>query len=253
MNNNIKYNNKMYDINKEKYVYSSTKKNLLDLLNFFEKMSNDKIKELPDKLEYLIKASSDLGISFIYLLIILKNKDSEKNLSSFLISLYYEDIETRRLEQLFNNITSAYDFVGAANNNNISEFLQNIEIFGILDNYKNEVRTNLSKIEIIYSKITSTIDIYNTYIEVGEASEEDAREIKLKYDECLKEINDLKINRNIPNLKFNLDFFNDLLSSVDINKLDNKNKEIKYFGIDENDYNFSNNINNNLSFSYSKK
>ena len=252
MNNNIKYNNKMYDINKEKYVYSSTKKYLLDLLNFFEKMSNDKIKELPDKLEYLIKASSDLGISFIYLLIILKNKDSEKNLSSFLISLYYEDIETRRLEQLFNNITSAYDFVGAANNNNISEFLQNIEIFGILDNYKNEVRTNLSKIEIIYSKITSTIDIYNTYIEVGEASEEDAREIKLKYDECLKEINDLKINRNIPNLKFNLDFFNDLLSSVDINKLDNKNKEIKYFGIDENDYNFSNNINNNLSFSSSK-
>ena len=252
MNNNIKYNNKMYDINKEKYVYSSTKKYLLDLLNFFEKMSNDKIKELPDKLEYLIKASSDLGISFIYLLIILKNKDSEKNLSSFLISLYYEDIETRRLEQLFNNITSAYDFVGAANNNNIAEFLQNIEIFGILDNYKNEVRTNLSKIEIIYSKITSTIDIYNTYIEVGEASEEDAREIKLKYDECLKEINDLKINRNIPNLKFNLDFFNDLLSSVDINKLDNKNKEIKYFGIDENDYNFSNNINNNLSFSSSK-
>ena len=252
MNNNIKYNNKMYDINKEKYVYSSTKKNLLDLLNFFEKMSNDKIKELPDKLEYLIKASFDLGISFIYLLIILKNKDSEKNLSSFLISLYYEDIETRRLEQLFNNITSAYDFVGAANNNNISEFLQNIEIFGILDNYKNEVRTNLSKIEIIYSKITSTIDIYNTYIEVGEASEEDAREIKLKYDECLKEINDLKINRNISNLKFNLDFFNDLLSSVDINKLENKNKEIKYFGIDENDYNFSNNINNNLSFSSSK-
>ena len=252
MNNNIKYNNKMYDINKEKYVYSSTKKYLLDLLNCFEKMSNDKIKELPDKLEYLIKASSDLGISFIYLLIILKNKDSEKNLSSFLISLYYEDIETRRLEQLFNNITSAYDFVGAANNNNIAEFLQNIEIFGILDNYKNEVRTNLSKIEIIYSKITSTIDIYNTYIEVGEASEEDAREIKLKYDECLKEINDLKINRNIPNLKFNLDFFNDLLSSVDINKLDNKNKEIKYFGIDENDYNFSNNINNNLSFSSSK-
>ena len=252
MNNKIKYNNKMYDINKEKYVYSSTKKYLLDLLNFFEKMSDDKIKELPDKLEYLIKASSDLGISFIYLLIILKNNNSEKNLSSFLISLYYEEIETRRLEQLFNNISNAYDFAGAANNNNIAEFLQNIEIFGILDNYKNEVRTNLTKIEIIYSKITSTIDIYNTYIEVGEVSEEDAREIKLKYDECLKEINDLKMNKNIPNLKFNLDFFFDLLSSVDIHKLDNKNKEIKYFGIDENDYNFSNNINNNLSFSSSK-
>ena len=245
----------MNDINKEKYVYWNTKKYLLDLLSFFEKMSDEKIKELPDKLEYLIKASSDLGISFIYLLILLKNKDSEKNLSSFLISLYYEDIETKRLEQLFNNIFSACDFVGAANNNYIAEFLQNIEIFGILDNCKNEVRTNLTRIEIIYSKIISTIDIYNTYIEVGEPFEEDAKEIKLKYDECLKEISDLKINKNIPNLKFNLDFFNDLLSSVDIHKLDNKNKEIKYFGIDENDCNFSNNINkinNNLSFSSSK-
>lgn len=243
------------DDNKEKYIYLNTKKYLLDLLNFFENMTNERIKELPDKLEYLIKASSDLGIPFIYLLIILKNKDTEKSLGSFFISLYYEEIETQRLEQLFQNIYKAFDFVGAAENNNIAEFLQNIEIFGIIEYYKNEPRTNLTIIENIYTIITSTIDIYNTYIEVGETSEEDIKEIKLKYDECKKEINDLKINKNIPNLKFNLDFFNDLLNSIDIHKLDNKNKEIKSLGIDENDYNFSNNINNisnNLSISSSR-
>ena len=242
----------MNSINKEAYVYLNTKKYLLDLLNFFEKMTDEKYKELPDKLEYLIKASSDIGISFIYLLIILKNKDTDKNLSSFLISLYYEEIETRRLEQLFRIISSVFDFAGAANNNNIAEFLQNIEIFGILDNYKNEARTNLTKIENIYIKITSTIDIFNIYIEIGEASEEDTKEIKLKYDDCVNEINDLKICENIPNLKYNLDFFNDLMSSIDISKLDSKNKEIKEFRIDENDYNFSNNINNNLSLSSNK-
>ena len=99
----------MESISKEKYEYSKTKKYILDLLNFLENIKPEDYIKLPEKLDYLIQASTDLGIPFIYFLLELKSK-TEKNIGSFLIILYFEGKEQQKIEKLFNIIAEAFNY-----------------------------------------------------------------------------------------------------------------------------------------------
>lgn len=218
----------MEKINNKKYNYNKTKKDISDLLNFMDKIKESDFKLLPEKLDFLIEASNQLGLSFVYLLLGLKTKISEKNIGSFLISLYFDEIEKERIGKLFNIISNAFNYLGPKNyiicNPIEEEFLKNLKNFGILEsNSDNKPRKECNPIENIYFKISSAIDSYNTYIGIDEEKEEDIKEIKVKYDECRKEINDLKNNQKVPNLEYNIDFFNDLLNTIDFNKLYKKN------------------------------
>lgn len=209
-------------INNEKYNYKKTKKYISELLIFMDKIKESDFKLLPEKLDYLIEASNQLGLPFIYLLLGIKASNSDKNLGAFLISLYFDEIEKERIEKLFIIISNAFNYLGPKEykicNPIEEEFLKNLENFGILEsNSENKPRPEGSQIENIFFKISSTIDSYNTYVSIDDEKEEDIKEIKVKYDECRKEINDLKNNQKIPYLEYNIDFFNDLLNTIDFN------------------------------------
>ena len=212
----------MESITQEKYDYSKTKKYIIDLLNFMENIKQEDFIKLPEKLDYLIQASTDLGLPFIHLLLELKSK-TEKNLGSFLIILYFEEKEQQKVEKLFNIISEAFNYIGPKNvfiSNPIEkEFLYNIEYFGILENSENKPRPEGTLIENIYFKVASAIDAYNTCIGINDDSEEGIKDLKKKYDDCRKDIKGLKENKNIKNLKYNIDFFNDLLHQIDFNKI----------------------------------
>ena len=224
--------------NSERYNYSKIKRYIYELLNFMEKINGEQYNLLPEKLDFLIQASKDLGLSFIYLLLGIKSKTSEKSLGVFFISLYFDEIEKQRIEKLFNIISEAFNYIGPKNylisNPVEDEFLNNIENFGILNNLESKPRPQGTQIENIYFKIASAIDCYNTYIGINEYTEEGIKEIKLKYDECKKELDILKNNKEIKYLKFHIDFFTDLLNFIDFNKLYKKN--------DDMDINSNNNI-----------
>lgn len=233
----------------EKYSYPKTKKYILDFLNFMENpnLKQEDFALLPEKLDFLIQASTDLGLPFIYLLLDLKSK-TEKNLGSFLIILYFEGKEQQKIEKLFNIILEAFNYIGPKNifiSNPIEkEFLNNIENIGILENNENKPRPEGTLIENIYFKIASAIDTYNTCINISDDSEEGIKELKVKYDECRKDIKDLKENKNLKNIKYTLDFFNDLLNKIDFNRI--YKKEENYSNENNNDINLS------LSHSLSK-
>ena len=237
----------MESISKEKYEYSKTKKYILDLLNFLENIKPEDYIKLPEKLDYLIQASTDLGIPFIYFLLELKSK-TEKNIGSFLIILYFEGKEQQKIEKLFNIIAEAFNYKGPKNvfiSNPIEkEFLNNVENIGLLDNNENEQRAEGTLIENIYFKVASAIDTYNTCIGIDDDSDKGIKELKVKYDECRKDVKNLKDNKTIKNLKYTIDFFKELLNKIDFNKIYKK---------EENDINETNNDDNlSLSRSFSK-
>ena len=216
------------------YDYAKEKKGILDLLKSCEK----EMIILKDKLNYFIKASKDLGIPYIYLLIGLKSPKSKTNIVGFLFSLYFENIEMEKLEELFFLIFDAF-FYECPDKYSITnpiekDFLINIGKMDLMEEYTNESpRQNGNLIENIYFKIASTIELYDSYIVTTDNSEDDINKIISQYEDCKKEIKNLKNNKDILHLKYNLDFFNDLLKKVKLNKLDKKN---------ENDIN-NNNIN----------
>ena len=234
----------MESIIPEKYDYIKTKKYILDLLNFIENIKQEDFIALPQKLDFLIQASTELGLPFIYLLLELKSK-TEKNLGSLLIILYFEGKEQQKIEKLFNIISEAFNYIGPKNifiSNPIEkEFLNNLENIGILENSENKPRAEGTLIENTFFKISSTIDTYNTCIGINNDSEEGIKELKVKYDECRKDIKDIKENKNLKNIKYTLDFFNDLLNKIDFNRIYKK---------EENNSN-ENNDNNNSSLSRS--
>lgn len=231
----------------EKYDYLKTKKYILDLLNFMENIKQEDFIVLPQKLDFLIQASIELGLPFIYLLLELKSK-TEKNIGSYLIILYFEGKEQQKIEKLFNIISEAFNYIGPKNffiSNPIEkEFLNNIENIGILENNENKQREEGTLIENVYFKIASAIDVYNTCIEINDDSEEGIKDLKVKYDECSKDIKVLKENKAIKNIKFYIDFFNDLLNKIDFNRI---------YKREENNINEINDDNNlSLSLSLSK-
>ena len=121
---------------------------------------------------------------------------------------------------------------------------------------ENKPRPEGTLIENLYCKIVSTVDKYNTYISIDEYLENDIKEIQSQYDECQKEINNLKNNTSIQNLKFNLDFFNDLINIIDFNKLykkkSNSNEEASSNKINNNEISLSDSLNKSFSESFSK-
>ena len=229
---------------KNDYDYKNTKKKILDILKSLEEKSNaDEIKIVQDKLDYFIQASKDLGIPFIYFLIELKITKLKINLISLLTSLYFDNIEKKKIEKLFIIIFKAFNYKGPEKNNITNpieyDFLKNIEKFDSLEDYLNEKMRDGNQIENIYSKIASTIEKYYSYIKIKEYSEEDIIEIKSQYEDCKKEIETLKKCKDIPNLNYNIDFFNDLIKNINLKKLDTKKADDD----DEEDED-ENNINN---------
>ena len=238
----------MESISSENYEYAKTKKDIYELLDFMEKIKEEDFKLLSEKLDYLIKASQDLGIAFIYLLLSLKHKKSQNNVGNYLITLYFEEKEKLKIEKLSYIIMDAFNFTGPKgyliSNPIENEFLKNIENLGILDNIQeNKQRPEGTLIENIYFKIISTIDMYNTYISIDEHSIKDKKEIQDKIDECQKDIDILKEDISIKNFKFNNEFFNDLLETIDYNKLHKKPNS--------QEDNFTKNNNDDLSLSKS--
>lgn len=235
----------------EEYDYNKSKAYILDLLKKMEKNKEEDYKLLPEKLDYLIKASKDLGLPFIYLILALKTKKSQKNIGNFLISFYFDEIEKPKIEKLFYIIFDAFNYIGPkdySNSNQIEkEFLENLSNFDIIENIsENSQRPEGTLVENIYSKITSTVDKYKTYIGINVHEENDLKEIQIKYDECQKELKNLKDNKSIKNIKFIMDFFNDLLNSIDFNKLYKKSNIKEEDSLED--------INNNeLSISHSNK
>ena len=251
----------MESIPSKKYDYVKTKKNILELINFIDNIKNEEYSLLSEKLDYLIQASQDLGISFIYLLLALKNKKSQNNIGNLLITLYYSEIEKQKIEKLFYIIKEGFNFIGpkgySISNPIEKEFLENIEIFDIMENNsEDKPRSEGTLIETIYFKIASIIDLYNTFMSIDENSEEDRKEIQEKYNECQKDINNLKENKSIQNLNFYIDFFNDLLNIIDFNKLYRKNSSSKQDSpmtiSTINDLSLSNSLSQNLSQSFSQ-
>lgn len=246
----------MENVINEKYKYKDTKRYILDLLNSMDKKINESLKFLPNELDYLIKASNELGLPFIYLLIGLKNKE-DKNIVTYFISLYFEEIEKKRLENLFHIISETFNYIVPEkyliSNPIEDEFIKNIENFGILESNSEKIpRKEITDIENTYAIISSAIDYYNTYKEIGDNLEEGItlKDMELKYDECKKEIEKLKNNKNIKNLEYNIDFFNDLLNLIDIKSLNPEND--KKVGLnDDVDLDEFNNIEKDLSLSRS--
>ena len=263
----------MEDIDKEKYNYGETKKYILDLIKQLAKINptnEEDIKKLSESLDYILQAVKDLGIPFIYLIISNTIHYSEKNLGSVFVSLYYEEIERNKLEKIFLAISDAFNFKipeelskeYSKANSVEKDFLENITFFASLDD-KNEIkipRTELNELEIIYYKLTSIIDKFNSYIEVNEKSEEIENDIKSKYEKCQKELENFK-NINQKNLKYNLNFFDELFNLIDLSRLDKKKEDIKDIKDDDielseeelNNINVNiNDNNNNLSLSLSR-
>ena len=257
----------MENLYEEHYNYEEEKKNIIELLKDsqnFNPEQNEDIGIISQHLDYLIQASKDLGIPFIYL-IIGKISNSDKNLGEFLISLYFNEIEIEKLKELFFIILNAFNYIGPKeyNNSNSIEgvFIKNMKNLELLKNNDlSPPRIDITQIENIYFKIVSTIDCYNSYIEINEESEERIRDIKEKYEDCKKEIENFK-KEKMNNLQYNLDFFNDLFGSIDLNKLDKKkNKEdeddinkLENYGDELNNINVNiNDAQYNLSLSLSK-
>jgi hypothetical protein len=263
----------MEDIDEEKYNYGETKKYILDLIKQLVKLNpanEEDIKKLSESLDYILQAVKDLGIPFIYLIISNTIHYTEKNLGSVFVSLYYEEIERNKLEKIFLAISDAFNFKVPEElskeyskaNSIEKDFLENITFFASLDD-KNEIkipRTELNELEIIYYKLTSIIDKFNSYIEVNEKSEEMENDIKSKYEKCQKEFENFK-NTNQKNLKYNLNFFDELFNLIDLSRLDKKKEDIKDIKDDDielsdeelNKINVNiNDSNNNLSLSLSK-
>ena len=216
---------------KNDYDYKNTKNKILDILKSLEKKDSDEIKIVKDKLDYFIQASKDLGIPFIYFLIELKITKLKINLISLLTSLYFEEIEKKKIEQLFIIIFKAFHYKRPEKSDIINpiedDFLKNIEKFDSLEDYLNEKKREGNQIENIYSKIASTIEQYDSYIKIKEYSEEEIIEIKSQYEDCKKEIETLKKSKDIPNLNYNIDFFNDLIKKINLKKLDTKKEDDK--------------------------
>lgn len=260
----------MEDIIEKQYNYGETKKYILDLLkqlNKLDPVKEEDIKQLSESLDYILQAVKDLGIPFIYLIISNTIQYADKNLGSIFVSLYYEDIERNKLEKIFLAISDAFNFKVPeelskeySKANSIEKnFLENITSFDSLED-KNEIhipRTELNELEIIYYKLTSIIDKFNSYIEVNEKSEEIEKDIKSKYEKCQKELENFK-NTNHKNLKYNLNFFDELFNLIDLSRLDKKNEDKKDDDLELSDAEFNNinvsinDSNNNLSLSLSK-
>ena len=251
----------MESIFSEKYDYKQSKVYIHDLLKILEKKKEEDLLLLSEKIDYLIQASQELGLSFIYLLLRIKLKDSEKNIGSFLIQLFFDDIEKQKIEKLFNIIFDAFNYIGPKgyliSNPVEGEFLKNIIDLEFVEQIsENKPRPECTLIENLYCKIVSTVDKYNTYISIDEHLEKDIKEIQSQYDECQKEINNLKNNTSIKNLKFNLDFFNDLINIIDFNKLykkkSNSSEEASSNKINNNEISLSDSLNKSFSESFSK-
>ena len=251
----------MESISSEKYDYKQSKVYILDLLKILEKKKEEDFQLLSEKMDYLIQASKDLGLSFIYLLLAIKPKNSEKNLGYFLIQLFFDDIEKQKIGKLFNIIFDAFNYIGPKgyliSNPIEEEFLKNIIDLEFVEQIsENKPRPEGTLIENLYYKIVSTIDKYNTYIGIDDHLENDIKEIQSQYDECQKEINNLKNNTSIQNIKFNVDFFNDLINIIDFNKLykkkSNSNEEASSNKINNNEISLCDSLSKSFSESFSK-
>ena len=251
----------MENIASEKYNYKKSKDFILDLLKIMEKNKEEDFKLLPEKLDYLIQASKDLGLSFVYLLLALKPKNSHKNLALFLLELYIDEIEKQKIENLFTIIIDSFNYIGPKDyliSNPIEDkFLKNIQDCDIMENLsETKTRKECTVIENLYSRIVSTIDKYYTYIGKNERLENDLTEILSQYQECRKDIDNLKDNKSIPNIKFNIDFFNDLIDIIDFNKLYKKNsfnrEDSWNINNNSNDLSLSLVLNNSFSSSFSQ-
>ncbi len=227
----------------KEYDYKKEKNEILNLLNSCEQ----EMETVLGKLDHFIEASKDLGIPYLYLLIGLKSPKLNINIGSCLISLYFEDREKEKIKQLFSIVFRAFSYNGPPNysiSNPIEkDFLINIENFGEQENEIPREKGNL--LENLYFMIASTIELYNSYLEIKEDSPDDIIKIKKQYEECQKEIMNLKNNKDILHLQYNIDFYNDLLSTINLSKLDNKNKN-------DNNNNIINDSNNEDSLSMSK-
>ncbi len=251
----------MENIASEKYNYKKSKDYIQDLFKIMEKNKEEDFKLLPEKLDYLIQASKDLGLSFVYLLMALKPKNSHKNMALFLLELYIDEIEKQKIENLFTIIIDSFNYIGPKDyliSNPIEDkFLKNIQDCDIMENLsETKTRKECTVIENLYSRIVSTIDKYYTYIGKDERLENDLTEILSQYNECRKDIDNLKDNKSIPNIKFNIDFFNDLIDIIDFNKLYKKNsfnrEDSWNINNNSNDLSLSLVLNNSFSSSFSQ-
>ena len=251
----------MKSISSEKYDYKQSKVYIHDLLKILEKKKEEDLLFFSEKMDYLIQASQELGLSFIYLLLTIRLKDSEKSIGNFLIQLFFDDIEKQKIQKLFNMIFDAFNYIGPKgyliSNPVEGEFLKNIIDLEFVEQIsENKPRPEGTLIENLYCKIVSTVDKYNTYISIDEHLENDIKEIQSQYDECQKEINNLKNNTSIQNLKFNLDFFNDLINIIDFNKLykkkSNSSEKASSNKINNNEISLSDSLNKSFSESFSK-